>query len=811
MTLNYLKIFIRNLKKHKLISAINLTGLTIGILSALFIFEYVFYERSFDSYHEKGTRVCRLVYDRYQNEKLQWKTVNSFYPSGKWLKENYSEVQDWAVISRKYNITVSYESPVGDKVFYNEEKSYYATSSLFNLFTLPLLEGGLTCLDQPNTVAVSERTAQRYFGRESAIGKVLTVNSNEKYTVTAVYKNIPANSHLRTDFLFSLPTITAARTNLSSNWSYDYFNTYLLLAPGVDPQAFCNRALPDMVAKNYKDKLDAAQTRDQYYLQPIPDIHLHSDIEYETEPPGNAKTTNILFGFAIFLLVVAWINYVNLVTAQSIERAREIGIKKINGANPARLVYQFVSEAFLFNLACLALTIGLYFLINPAFKATIGIGEFNLFAHKGFLVSGLSIFISGIVLSSIYPAFVLSSYQPIAVLKGKFKNSAQGIIFRKSLVTAQFIISIALLIGTLVTFRQASFLMKKDMGIDFNSSLVIRAPLTADNQETKMNKLMLFKNKALEMPEVDGFTFTSDIPGQEINNWFSGRRKGFDANDNKAYFHIAADDEFIDFYKITVLAGRKFHKDESFDQRTVLMNRQAIERFGYSNLEDAVNKVIVSGKDKEWVVVGVVDDFYYKSIKTAPVPTVISLNDKGKTFLTLRLSNAQTGSFASLVSKLRKEYEMIFPDQPFEYFSLDDKMRLDLKPDKTFASVFSVFSGLAILIAVIGIIGLILITINQNLKEFGIRKALGAEFGDMSGLLSKQLLVQFILAMIIAVPLSYYGYKNWFINTYIHRIDLNIWLFLVPVVLMAVVIFTVILLLSIKVFRLKTAEVLQYE
>ncbi len=811
MTLSYLKIFIRNLKKNKLISAINLAGLTIGILSALFIFEYVFYERSFDNYHEKGNRVCRLVYDRYQNEKLQWKTVNSFYPSGKWLKDNYSEVQDWAVISRKYNITVSYDNPSGDKVFYNEEKSYYATSSLFNIFTIPLIEGAPNCLDQPNTVAISERTAQRYFGKENVIGKTLTINNSEKYAVTAVYKNIPANSHLQTDFLFSLPTITALRSSLNSNWSYDYFNTYILLAPGVNYVAFCNRALPDMIAKNYKDKLDASQTRDQYYLQPITDIHLHSNIEYETEPPGNARTTNILFGFAIFLLVVAWINYINLVTAQSIERAREIGIKKINGAHPLKLGYQFVAEAFLFNITSLGLTIGLYFLINPAFKSVTGIDGFNLFANKSFLFTGLLIFISGIVLSSIYPAFVLSSFKPIAVLKGKFKNSSHGIVFRKGMVTTQFIISIALLIGTLVTFRQASFLMKKDMGIDFNSSLVIRAPLTADEQDTKMNKLMLFKNKVLEMPEVEDFTFTSDIPGQEINNWFSGKRKGFDDSDGQAYFQIAADDRFIDFYKIKVLAGRKFHKDETYAQQTVLMNRQAIERFGYPNPEDAVNKIIVSGKDKEWMVVGVIDDFYYKSIKTAPVPTVVTLNDRSKTFLTLRLSGAQTSSFASLVTKLRKEYETIFPNQPFEYFSLDDKMRFDLKPDKTFASVFSVFSGLAILIAVIGIIGLILITINQNLKEFGIRKALGAEFSDMTGLLSKQLIAQLVVAMFVAIPLSYYGYKNWFLSSYIHRIDLSIWLFILPVILMIIIIFVVIVLLSFKVFRLKTAEILQYE
>jgi putative ABC transport system permease protein len=313
------------------------------------------------------------------------------------------------------------------------------------------------------------------------------------------------------------------------------------------------------------------------------------------------------------------------------------------------------------------------------------------------------------------------------------------------------------------------------------------------------------------MPEVKDFTFTSDIPGQEINNWFSGRRKGFDKSDNKSYFHIAADDRFIDFYKIKVLAGRKFNKDEKFEQRTVLLNKLATERLGYSTPEDAVNQVIVNGPDREWLIVGVIDDFYYKSIKTAPVVTVISLNDAQKTFLTLKLDNTQAGTFTSLIPKLRSQYESIFPNQPFEYFSLDDKMLLDLKPDQTFASVFTLFSVLAVLIAVIGIIGLILITINQNIKELGIRKALGAEISDVSGLLSKQILVQFFIALGTAIPLSYYGYKQWFLNTYIHRIDLSFWFFVLPVLILSVVIFLVIFLLSAKVFRMKLSDVLQYE
>ncbi len=808
--LNYLKIFVRNLKKHKVISLINIVGLCLGILSSLFIFEYVFYERSFDDYHENGDRVFRVVYDRYQYGKLQWKTANSFYPTGAWLKDNYSEVQDWMVISRKYNITVACENKAGDKVSYNEEKTYYTTNSIFHLFTIPLEKGDGTCLKNPSTVAISHRAAIRYFGEDDPIGKVLTVNSTEKYTVTAIFRDIPPNSHLQTDFLFSLSSFTASRPQLSANWGYDLFHTYILLAPGVDYLAFCKKAFPAMIAENYKESLDARDSRDEYFLQPLPDIHLHSNIEYETEPPGNAKMTSILYGFAIFLLIVAWINYINLVTAQSMERAREIGIRKVNGARKVSLTGQFIFEAFVFNLFCLVITFGLFFLVNPYFRWVTSIKDFNLFSHPEFLKTGILIFLAGILVSSIYPAFILSSYKPVRVLKGKFKNSMQGMTFRKSLVSFQFVISIVLLSGTFVTFRQASFLMKKDMGIDYNSKLVVRAPRTDDTQEERMNKIILFRDRIKEMPEVGDFTFSSDIPGEEINNFFSGWRKGFDRNDNKAYFQIAADDHFMDFYKVKVVAGRKFYKNETFGQQTILMNKLAADRFGYSDPEEAVGKVMVTSSGQEWQIVGVVDDFYYKSVKTEPVPTIITLNDRPKAFMTIRLSGPSL-TYSSLVPKLRAVFTSVFPGQPFQYFSLDDKMMFDLRPDRTFASVFSLFSVLAILIAMIGITGLILITINQNMKEFGIRKALGAELGDVSYGLSGQLLYQFIVAMVIAVPLSFYGYKNWFLDAYNHHIDLGPWFLLVPVSVLALFMFFVILVFAVRVSRMNIRDVLQYE
>lgn len=810
MQFTNLKLFYRNLKRDKLITIINVVGLVTGILSALFILEYVYYERSYDSHHEHADNIYRIAYNRYQGDKLLWETANCFFPTGKWMKDNYSEVVNHARITPKYHITVSHVDEAGNKVFYNELKAYYGTSSMFEVFTIPLFQGTKTCLEQPFTVAISKRAAKRYFGESDPIGKTLRVNGNEDYTVSGVYENVPKNSILKTDFLFSMETEYHRKPWLHTNWGYDYGTTYLQLKPEINYVEFCNKAFPAMIAANYKDRLDAQNKSDVFYLQPLRDIHLTSNIEYETEPPGNGKIITILWGFSIFLLIVAWINYVNLMTARSIERAREIGVRKVNGASKISLMLQFLGEAFFFNLLCLFITIVLFFLLNPLFKEVTHIGNFNLFGQASFLSTSLIVFSIGIVASCVYPAFILQSYKPVAVLKGKFKSSGDGILFRKGLVTMQFIISVVLLCGTMVASRQANFLMEKEMGVDYKRSLVISAPRTGEEQEYLYNKLLLLKDKIMQLPEVEDFTFSSDVPGQEIENWFGCKRKGYDNNDHNGYFQIAVDDQFIDFYDVELLAGRTFRKGEKHEQGNILMNVKAIERLGYPKPEEAVDKIVVS-RNNELRIIGVVDDFHYKSVKTDPVPTVITLDDQRKKFLTLKFVDGSGSTIASLLPKLERMYGESFPDQPFDYFLLDDKMRIDLKPDKTFSFVFALFSGLAIMIAVIGIVGLVFITINQRMKEIGIRKALGSELGDVSKLLMKEVAGQVIFAVIIAIPLAWYGYQHWFLDTYIHRINLNFWMFFLPVLLLFSIIFLVIHLIAAKAFRLNLSEVLQYE
>jgi len=806
-----LTLFYRNLLRNKAISAINILGLIIGFLSSLMILEYVYYQRSFEKHLPDGERTYRVVYNRYQENELMWETANSYYPTGFWLKENFSEVEDNAVVIRKYDIIVSTISEAGNKVAHYVPKSYYASSAFARLFDLVPVLGSPSGLDEPNTVAISQRAAKKYFGEDDPLGKEIVINNQEKYSVISVFKTFPKNSHMQTDFLFSLITSMGPRAGLVNNWGgFDYFYSYLKLKPGVDADHFASTAFPQMIEQNYKTQLDNRNERDEFFLQALPDIHLRSNIEYETETPGNLTIVNILFGFAIFLLVVARINYINLITARSVDRAREIGIKKVNGYGRGRLIRQFILEAFLLNLICIGSTLILFYLLNPIYKSTVGISDFSLHSYPNFLGIATLTLISGVLVSSIYPSLVLSSFKPIAVLKGRFQDSGASMHFRKSLVTLQFVISQLLVTGSLVTFLQADLLVNQEMGVDFSNCLVIRSPQTGEEMDSIHHKIMVLKNQMLQLPEITDFTFSSDIPGKEIETWFAGRRQGMDNNDGKGYFQLAVDDEFIDFYDIQISAGRKFYEGESRESNIILMNESAMRRFGYEDAEETIGKVMVNGRGS-YRVVGITEDFHYYSIKSDPVPTIITMFDRPKSFLTLKLKDGSPETYTTLIPKLESYYKQNFPDQPFEYFTLEEKVESGLLSERTFATVFGLFSGLAIFVAIIGIMGLILLTINQNQSSLAIRKAMGASVFDLNGALSKQMRLPLFLALILAAPLSWFGYNHWFLNNYAYRIDMQVWICLVPALAISLLLFGSIQIMARAVMRMNLYKSLQTE
>jgi len=808
MALNNFKIFIRKSLTQKGILLIKTAGLVIGMLSTLLILEYVFYEKSFDKGH--GEDVYRIAYNRYGEEGLMWETANFFPPAGPYLKATWPEVEDFVTLRRNYGITITSFDKNGNKKIFNEPKSYYGTSSFFSVFRIPLLRGSANCLDDPNTIAISERAAKKYFGKYDPIDKVLVLNDKDTFTVTAVYKTLPENMHIQVDYMFSWQSVVAKYPKTYTSWGGDNGHTYIRLKKGTDYKEFEKKACPRIISDNYADLQKEAGERDEIFLQPAREIHLNSNLEYETEPTGNGKAVNILMYFSFFLLMIAWINHINIENAKAIERAREIGIKKTNGSTRFLLIRQFLSESVLFNLFCYLITVIIFILINPIYKDIIGIGRDVVVFDIFFWLVFSATVISGIFIVSVYPAFVLSSFKPIEVLKGKFVHSGHSLFLRKTLVTFQFILSIILITGTLVAYKQVDFLITKDMGVDYKSKLVIQSPPRGRLGKEYDVKMEVYLAKLRNHPSITNITNTSDIPGQEILGWFLCYPKGADKKENNAYFGIYSDAKFQKCFNIKVLAGRTFREEDKPESNYLIMNPAALKRIGYKTPQEAVGKVVIAG-DKEWTIIGVYDDFHYRSVKVEAVPTCFTLQPRQRRYIVLCF-NTNNSTECENINKYAKDLmNDVFPGSPYDSFYLEDFMKEDLKTDKTFVRVFGVFSLIALLIALIGITGLLMIFTLQNMKSFGIRKVLGAETIDIFYYLSKQFFMQMLLSVFISIPLAWYGLTKWLSQNYASHIDLKVWHFLVPVLIILATLAIVFYRMAKKTYKMSVIDVINYE
>ncbi len=806
--MNTLKIFFRNLKHRKAVTLINIAGLVLGITGAVLIFEYVFYERSYDAHYKDADDVYRLVYHRYRGETLLWKTVGTFYPSGEYLKSNFAEVEDYFHMDWRDNIEIAVKEEENTMKSIFEKRAYFASETIFDHFDLPMTRGTADCLTEPNTAAISERMAKKLFNDQDPIGKTIVVNSRERYAITGVYENFPSNSHIKSDILFSDATRLVMTPSLRTSWGNDHNFTYLRLKPGTDYKAFEKKAFPKMVDDNYAEQLNNRGERDDYYIQPIKSIHLNSALESEPELPGNKKGVDVLFGFAVFLLVIAWINYVNLITARSVDRAKEVGVKKVCGAGRSTLIRQFISEAVFFNLICVALSVALVIVLMPFFKQLTGIEHLGLIVGTKFLSYAGLFILSGIALSSIYPAFVLSSFRPFDVLKGKFKSSGQGIALRKGLITFQLFVSISLFIGTGIIYTQVDYLTRKDPGYSYQSVLVVRAPRTTETGEAYRSKIELLADRLRQKPNVRDFTFVSDIPGQEILSWYSLYVKGDDPSSVIGFFRTDVDLAFFDFFKMRMLAGRTFNEEDRVSQNKHILNEKGMQRLGFQSPEETVGAIVMRGK-QEMEIIGVVEDANYRSVKVEAVPTAFTLRNDAKQYMAVKYTG--TADLKSIISDLESEYRSIFPDNAFDYEVLEDKIAADTRTDHVFSLVFGIFSVLAGVISVIGIMGLVIIIINQNMKELGIRRVLGARLPAVNSFLWKHFYPQLIVAVCLAIPVSYYVFQKQVLEGYIYRISISPNQLILPVIFIALVLAIVIVILARKAFSENLTRILKSE
>lgn len=802
---NYLKIALRNLFKNKLFTLINVTGLVISMLVALLILNYVSFERSYDSMHANADHIYRVESKFYEGETLtdDWGTASFGYASA--MKENIPGIEDYVRIAIN-----STEQMVSHGEQISRENTVVVTEpSFFSVFSFELAKGeSETALTGPNKVVISKLAAHKFFKNENPIGKILkfrTLSRAIDCEVSGVLEDIPANSHFSYDYFISWDT--------QPNWIKDFWYmhetySYVQLAPGTNPKTV-EKAFPAMSEK-YKTA-DALKNKTwAIELQPLRNIHLAPQKQYEREAKGNAKAVNALILIALAILLIAWINYINLTTSRSLERAREVGVRKVSGALKKQLIVQFLTESTLVNVFSLLVSIALFLLFIPSFNSfigkNVGIAILNMPIVWGLIILFL---VTGIALSGLYPSFVLSSIKPAIILKGKFLNSKNAGMVRKSLVVFQFAASLVLICGTLIVYAQLKYMQNQPLGVDVDKTLVLKFPAQTPNL---MEKVMSFKRELKELPDIKNVTISNAVPGMEVAFFLSNRLYEDASSQNRLYEMQTVDYDFIETYGLNVLEGRGFDKSFTNDVRNVVLNEEAVKQLGFTKNSQAIGKnVLLEGQQEPHKVIGVVGNYHQQSLNKAYTPIMMimynSIGWLSPKYLSVKISGINVASVSGKVNNLWNHF---FPNSTFDYFFSDQFYNNQYLLDRKFATIFGLFAVLAIFIACLGLWALALFAGLIRKKEMGVRKALGASNTSLFYSLSKEFLYLTLFSSLLGIPLAFIIMNNW-ISSYAFRTDMEWWFFILPVLVLIIIATLTVSYQTLKTAHSSAVESLKYE
>ncbi len=749
MLKNYLKIAFVNLKKHKTFSFINLFGLAIGMACCILIAAYVFHELSYDKFHENADRIYRLRSElKISGEDLD--IPKSSPPMAEYLVQNYPEVVGAVRFRNLGRVPVRYR----DNLNY-EDHIFFADNSVFDIFTFPLIKGDpRTALATAYSVVISENIAQKYFGSDDPIGKLLNINDQTDFTVTGVMKKIPQNSQFIFNMLCSFETFAQENKWEMLKWLSINNYTYILLEKDADYREL-ERKFPEMIEKKVGALLKYVKGEMRLSLQPLTSIHLHSDLMQEISGNSNIIYVYIFSAIALFILAIACINFMNLSTARSVTRAREVGLRKVLGADRSKIIRQFLSESILQGLISCLFAILIVDLTLPLFRSISGIDLRIDYAQNFWVIPGLvglAVFV-GLIAGS-YPAFFLSAYQPTHVLKGEFKAGRAGNRFRSALVIVQFTISVALIVGTIVVFKQLSYMKNRRLG--FQKEHVVVIPIS---DKSTLDSLRPVKQELENYEGIIRVAASSHVPGQTtyVNPFVP---EGFTLDQMQYMGELYVDHDFIPAMGIEMAAGRNFSTEFKTDtSESVLVNETAVRKFGW---EEPVGKTIqtlsTSGKIKKFTVIGVVKDFHIESLKNRIAPLFIGCTTHVFNSLSVRI---KTQNIPATLSYLGEKMRQIDPFRPFEYAFLDDSFDALYKAEDRLSRIFSYFGLLSIFIASLGLFGLASFSAEQRTKEIGIRKVLGASVAGIILLLSKEFTKWVLVANVIAWPIAYFSLHSW--------------------------------------------------
>lgn len=798
---NFLLIARRNLVKNKVFSLVNIFGLAIGMAACWFIFEYVHFERSYDRWHANASRIYRvpLSYSHYFFSSGGADADN--YPGvGPAMKAEFPEVSDFARLATPTTfgggtVMLSYTDQGGTTRQFNETELYFADPGFLRMFSFPFIEGDpRTALMDQHSVVISASLARKYFGHKDPMGKVMHMN-NDPVVVKGVFAAIPENSHLHFQLLVGLPPQFDY-----TNWDAPGWYTYVMLTPGADPAKIKAR-LPAFVDKYLGEKMKSMNLSSSFDLQPLTDIHLGMSLSGEVEAQGSARTLYFLTILGVFILVIAWINYINLSTAKSMERAREVGVRKVAGATRWQLAGQFMLESMLINGLALGVTVLIVSLSGPAFDLFVGKG-----IHRAFLASGLlrqwsfwavltGIFILASLQVGAYPSFVISAFKPVLVLKGRFQRSAKGIVLRQALVTFQFLLSILLIAGTILVYQQLRFMRRQDPGYKRDQLLIVKAPAVFDSTYGRMVKA--FKTELSRESTVLGVAPSTEIPGQPLVQDNAIRRLEQPAKDNSYADFLAIDQDFVPTYGVKLAAGANIPASEDGNwtqtmQTRVMINETLSQQLGYASPAAAVHRQIYFHSwlgDVKAEIVGVIKDYQQESLQKVHNPIMFYLaRHIPPAYFAVNLNGRD---LPKTLAYVRNVYNRFFAGNAYEAFFLDDHFDKQYRGDQKLDSLFGLFTGLAIFVACMGLLGLSSYVIRLRFREIGIRKVLGASMRSLLFLLCRDFVRLVVFAAIIALPVVWFSADRWLRNYAFHiRVGWGI-LLLPPLALLLAALLTV--------------------
>jgi len=797
MLKNYLKISLRNLWKNKSFTIINVAGLAIGLAVSFSILLYVVNEITYDRYHEKSDRIYRFAASMDLQER-HFEIAQMPIPFGPALAKEFPEVKNFTRIQGAGTTIISR----GDRLF-KEKKIHYVDPGFFEMFTVPIKGGNPeTFLDAPYKVVMTEEMAKKYFGDENPVGKTLEWDHEYPFTVTGVVKKMPENSHFKFNMLASLSTLESRGRNLN-DWMGFSIYTYVELAEDVQKkdlekkyQHFMWAQIPDQI-KKIANKINLS-------LQPLTKIHLYSHLESELEPPGNPVYIRIFTAIALFVLLIAGINFVNLSTARSAKRAKEVGMRKVLGAHRSRLAAQFLGESIILSLIGLILASVLITLWLPFFNQLI----MKELAFRPFQDWSLSLGMLGItllvgVLAGAYPALYLSSFGPLEAVKSRFKAGRGHKFFRKGLVTLQYIISITLICCTLVVFTQLNHVKNYNLGFDHEQMAVIYL------QGQIRDKNQIFKNKLLTLPGVVNAAGSTTLMGIESNETYF-RFEGMPQEDKQVLPHMAIDGDFLDTYDIKLVTGRNFSSEHLTDNKAVILNETLVQQLGWENpigktvkMTEMENREFI---EVPYTVVGVIRDFHFESLHQKIRGHVLRYT-KDFYRISVKLGPEFISSTLGDIEKIWKDLE---PKHPFNYTFLDDTFDRFYRTEQRLGEIFMAFSLITILIACLGLFGLASFSTEQRTKEIGIRKVLGSSSSKIALLLSKDFNRWVFFANVVAWPVAYIAMRQW-LSHFAYRINLSLWIFIVSGLLAFVIALITISFRTFKAASLNPADSLRYE